>query len=361
IPVCTVANDYTTPFILADGSGGAFLCWQDRRSGDIDIYGQHVLANGSFECVNNGQVICNAPELQLMYVTQGDRINGGIVSDNNGGFVVTWQDYRDFRVGTITDIKVGIYATKVFFVTPTPIILDVNDNCASSPTAKGKLANPPSGATITITQDGVPLSYSPSDSSFQYFTSGITTIGSHTVLVKYLAGCGSREKDTAYAVLSNNSPVITISASSTNVCAGSTVNFTDTTSGARTSPVYQWTINGNNVGNNSASYSSSSIQNGDVIKCVIALNPSLQCASTFTAESNNITMTVSVTAAPSVTITSSANDICPGEPVQFTANTINCGASPSYQWKLNGVQVGNNTASYSNNTPLNNDRIICIV
>jgi hypothetical protein len=354
IPVCTIANDYCTPFITTDGNGGAFICWQDRRSGDFDIYGQHVFANGSFEWITNGHVISNAPGYQLMYESQGTVMHGGMVSDNNGSFVVTWQDFR-------AGFKSHIYATKILFITPTPIILNVNDKCAASPTARGKLANPPYGATITVTQDGLPLSYLPADSSFEYFTTGITTTGSHTVLVKYITASGTRQTDTAYVVFASISSAVSISSPATTICVGTTANFTATVSGAGTSPSYQWTVNGNNVGSNSPVYSSSALQNGDVIKCAIAINPSLQCATVFTAESNNITMIISNAAPPIINITASANNICPGEPVQFTATIANCGTSPSYQWKLNGANVGGNNSTFSSTSLSDNDALSCMV
>ncbi|MEI6882604.1 MAG: hypothetical protein WCK82_14890, partial [Bacteroidota bacterium] len=45
----------------------------------------------------------------------------------------------------------------------------------------------------------------------------------------------------------------------------------------------------------------------------------------------------------------------------FTATAINAGGSPSYQWKLNGNNVGTNSATYSNATLSNNDVISCVL
>ena len=58
-----------------------------------------------------------------------------------------------------------------------------------------------------------------------------------------------------------------------------------------------------------------------------------------------------------VTITSDAigNKVCTGTNVNFTANAINGGLTPTFQWKLNGINVGTNSSTYSNTSLSNND------
>jgi hypothetical protein len=45
----------------------------------------------------------------------------------------------------------------------------------------------------------------------------------------------------------------------------------------------------------------------------------------------------------------------------FTATSINAGVAPSYQWKLNGSNVGTNSATYVNASLLANDIITCVL
>ncbi|MBS1780220.1 MAG: T9SS type A sorting domain-containing protein [Bacteroidetes bacterium] len=52
---------------------------------------------------------------------------------------------------------------------------------------------------------------------------------------------------------------------------------------------------------------------------------------------------------------SPAGAICSGTNVTFTATPVNGGASPAYQWQLNGTNVGTATATYSNTALVNND------
>jgi uncharacterized protein (TIGR02145 family) len=54
------------------------------------------------------------------------------------------------------------------------------------------------------------------------------------------------------------------------------------------------------------------------------------------------------------------NPFCPGSSVTFTATPGNGGASPSYQWKVNGVNAGSNSPTFTYN-PLNNDSVRCVM
>ena len=85
-------------------------------------------------------------------------------------------------------------------------------------------------------------------------------------------------------------PSVSISASSNNICTGTSVTFTATPTNGGSSPSYQWKKNGSNVGTNSTTYTNSSLVNGDVITCVMTSNAS--CANPTTATSNSTTMTV---------------------------------------------------------------------
>ncbi len=83
----------------------------------------------------------------------------------------------------------------------------------------------------------------------------------------------------------------------------------------------------------------------------------------FSDQSNSrirkIDTTTGSPAATSLTITPSANGICAGTPVTFTAVAINPGSNPVYQWKVNGINTGINSANYASNTFNNNDIILC--
>lgn len=53
--------------------------------------------------------------------------------------------------------------------------------------------------------------------------------------------------------------------------------------------------------------------------------------------------------------------VCEGSSVTFTANPVNGGLTPTYQWKKNNVNVGTNSPSYTLTGLKNNDQIKCVM
>jgi hypothetical protein len=72
-------------------------------------------------------------------------------------------------------------------------------------------------------------------------------------------------------------------------------------------------------------------------------------------------MTVNPSVAASISIAPTATNVCAGTNVTFTATPTNGGAAPSYQWKLNGANVGANSATYSNNALANGNLVSCVM
>jgi hypothetical protein len=156
-----------------------------------------------------------------------------------------------------------------------------------------------------------------------------------------------------------NQPVsvsITSSDPDNTICDGTSVTFTATPTNGGTTPSYQWKLNGNNVGLDQDTYTTSTLANGDVVTVVLTSNIT-PCATGNPATSNAITTTVNANLPASVTIASSDadNTICDGTSVTFTATPTNGGTTPSYQWKLNGNDVGTNQATYTTSTLADGD------
>ncbi len=149
---------------------------------------------------------------------------------------------------------------------------------------------------------------------------------------------------------------VSISASSNPFCPGSPVTFTANPGSGGLTPSYQWFVNGNPVGISSQTYIYNPA-NGDQVSCV--MNSSAPCTTGNPATSNTLLMTINNNFPAGVTISAIPNPFCPGSSVTFTATPSNGGA-PTYQWKVNGINVGTNSTTYSYN-PMDGDSVRCIM
>ncbi|MFN8587099.1 MAG: FlgD immunoglobulin-like domain containing protein [Candidatus Eisenbacteria bacterium] len=86
VALCTAANEQSHPVITTDGAGGAIVAWQDVRSGGPDVYARRISAAGTPQWTANGAAVCTATDTQSNLV---------IASDDAGGALVGWVDYRN--------------------------------------------------------------------------------------------------------------------------------------------------------------------------------------------------------------------------------------------------------------------------
>ena len=86
VGVCMAAADQGWPTVVSDGSGGAVVAWHDSRGGpEADVYAQRVNANGSFAWTSDGVRISGAT---------GGQTFPQLVADGSGGAIVAWNDFR---------------------------------------------------------------------------------------------------------------------------------------------------------------------------------------------------------------------------------------------------------------------------
>jgi len=90
IVVTSAGGDQKFSAIAKDGSGGAYIAWQDDVSGNLYI--QHLNASGSPTWTSGGLTACSAP---------GEQTNVRMVADGSGGVILVWVDKRD---GSSSDI-----------------------------------------------------------------------------------------------------------------------------------------------------------------------------------------------------------------------------------------------------------------
>jgi hypothetical protein len=68
-----------------------------------------------------------------------------------------------------------------------------------------------------------------------------------------------------------------------------------------------------------------------------------------------------ITASVSIAVTGGSNPTCSGAAVTFTATPTNGGSAPTYQWKVNGANVGTNSATYSSSSFVSGDVVTCVM
>ena len=171
-----------------------------------------------------------------------------------------------------------------------------------------------------------------------------------------IGDCAGTPVDYAVTVNAGDPVDVTIAASGNSVCAGTPVTFTATPVNPGTTPVYQWKVNGVNTGSNAPTFAYAPV-NGDIVTCILTSSNTV-CTSNNPATSNAITMVVNPIQPVSVTLSPSANPVCSGTTVTFTAMPVNGGSNPSWQWKVNGLGVGANLPGYSY-VPVNGDAVTC--
>ncbi|MFH1297806.1 MAG: FISUMP domain-containing protein [Bacteroidota bacterium] len=173
-----------------------------------------------------------------------------------------------------------------------------------------------------------------------------------------IGGCVGDSVQYVVTVTPGDSVKVTISSSSDSVCEGTQVTFLATPTNGGFAPSYQWKVNGMDTGTNDSVFSYST-GNGDTITCVLTSSNSI-CTTNNPATSNTITMTVYPNLPVSISITPSANPVCGGIPVTFTATPTNGGSSPGYQWQVNAINAGTNNVILTY-TPVAGDVVTCIL
>ena len=224
------------------------------------------------------------------------------------------------------------------------------------------LANIPAKTTCDIT-DFDPgatggsgnYTYSSTNTAVATIVSGkVHIVGPGTSIISVNDGTTSRS-----IILTVNPPItptITIASQTADICTGSSVTFT-ATANAGINPVYQWNVNGQPTGTNLSTFTSSTLQTGDQVTCIVT---DISDCSSGPVTSAPVNITTEPYTTPSVTITSSATGpIMPGDPVTFTATPVNGGATPAYQWAVNGISAGTNNPVFTQACFNNGDVVTC--
>ncbi len=89
LAVCTAAGDQTALSAIADGQGGVIAAWSDGRVAQSDVHAQRITPSGSAWTLNGAVVVA----------TTGFQTSPSLVSDGDGGAFVAWGDSRTSTLG----------------------------------------------------------------------------------------------------------------------------------------------------------------------------------------------------------------------------------------------------------------------
>ncbi|MEZ5018210.1 MAG: M43 family zinc metalloprotease [Flavipsychrobacter sp.] len=330
-PGNTICNGTSVTFTATPTNGGTSPTYQWKLNGGNVGAGGVTYTNASL--ANNDKVTC-------VMTSNATCASPTTATSNEITMVVTGTVTPSVSIAANPGTTICSGTSVTFTATPT--------NGGTSPTYQWKLngGNVGTGGTT-------------------YTNASLSNNDVVTCVMTSNASCASTPTATSngltMTVTSTVTPSVSIAANPGNsICTGTSVTFTATPTNGGTSPMYQWKLNGGNVGTGGTTYTNASLSNNDVVSCVMTSNAA--CATPSTATSNSITMSVGNALVPSVSIASNAGTtICSGASVTFTATPTNGGTNPTYQWKLNGTNVGTNNPQFNITSLANNDVVTCVM
>ena len=68
-----------------DDNNGAIVCWTDLRDSNVDVYAQRINSNGDLVWYEDGIIVVGS---------SGNQTSPQLVKDGNGGAFIVWEDYR---------------------------------------------------------------------------------------------------------------------------------------------------------------------------------------------------------------------------------------------------------------------------
>lgn len=332
------------------------------------------------QCATEGDLVCDIPPHMR---SQSNCVADGTANSCSSGstaldFQHNYMDYSSdactnmFTAGQSTRTTATLNTLRSSLVTTSNlaacgcsgISVSIAVTGGSNPTCSGQsitfTATPVNGGTSPTYQwylNGAPVSL---ETGVTYTTSTLTN---ESVTCIMTSGGTYTSNAIVISLTTGIVPAVStaVTSGSNPTCAGASITFTATPTSGGTTPVYQWKVDGVNVGTNSATYTSSSLTNGQVVTCVMTSN--LSCASPTTATSNSTTITTSGTITPTITtaLTSGTNPACGGESFTFTATSTNGGTTPVYQWKVNGVNVGTDSIGFITSSLTDGQVVTCVM
>ena len=279
--------------------------------------------------------VCLAGTLPL-----ADAAPGGTWSASNAHATVS-------GTGLVTGVTVGVVV----------ISYTVSNGCgASHATSTVNVISSPSAGTITgsatVCQSGTSVltdatmggTWTSLNANATVAGGTVTGVTSGTDVISYTVStsCG-----TAYATKSitiNPLPAPAVIGGLSYVCLGATTSLSDATTGG------VWSVSNTNASITGSGLVSGLVAGQDTINYSVING----CGTTTVT----VNMSINTVVTPAISFSASPGfTTCPSTSVTYTANPVNGGGAPVYQWAVNGSVLGSGAAFIY--TPSNGDHISC--
>ena len=167
----------------------------------------------------------------------------------------------------------------------------------------------------------------------------------YRVIVNQAAGCADTSAASSVTVVAD--PTVSIAVDNGTICEGGQINLTSTVTGGTGTTTYQWEFNNGGTwedisGATSEDYSVI-LNTADTYEYRLSIQQSPGC------EATSSSVTVTVVADPTVTVSVDEPAICEGGNAEFTATVTGGSGANSYQWQFNNSgtwqNIGGATAS----------------
>lgn len=291
-------------------------------------------------------------------------ITGGITgaSDGNGATInQTLTNPSNSAAGTVKYIVTPTATTGSCAGAPYSITVTVNAKPAITETTTGERCGTGTVIIGATASAGTLNWYSVQTGGTSLGTGNSFTTPSISSTTTYYVGATSNgcttSARTPVVATVKTIPTEPTAGSNSPICMNGTINLTANTI---TGATYAWT----GPDGFTSTQQNPTITNLSAAKAGTYSVTATVNGCTSTAGTTSVTITPNVT--PSVSITSSSTEICTSTqtgstPVIFTANPVEGGTNPSFQWKNGTTNVGTNSPTYTANSLANGAQISVVM
>jgi hypothetical protein len=369
------------------GNGSCSEAFSSSKSFDVPNLTITLVSNNASGCQNNSNTL-------FSYTATTGNANRVYIDFDSAAAAAGIQQHQDFGVssggGTITiqytwGTAPGVYNGVITVVKDNPFCKSSTTYpvtvTISSSTAPISISNQPSNKSIcagantsfSVVTSGVSYRWQVSTNGGANYSnlsnggvySNVTTatmnITSATAAMNnymyrcVISGCSTPTTSNAGILTINANGSIASVTGSASVCIGASTAYTanSVVLGGGTG---LWSSSNTGVAtvNASGNVTGVSVGTADIIYTIMGGCGGTKSAFRSINVNPNLPASVSIAASPSGTI-------CLGTSVTFTATTTNPGTTPIYQWKVNGVNTGTNSSTFTTAALANNDIVTVVM